>query len=120
MKKGFLVQDSEGHYIVNGTTLRDRFFPCVGFWTSRSVGSDHYGQQIVEVAKDLTWFKHSDGSLAVLVTRKNSPRYGRYVAGYFDAKGHAKPGPTPYRTCMGFDTYHICNHEVKTELDPSF
>ena len=120
MKKGIISQDAEGRYIVKGVTLRDRFFPCVGFWTSRSVGSDRYGQQITEVADDLTWFKHSNGELAVLVTRKNSPRYGSYVSGYFDEKGRAKPGKTPYRTCMGFDTFHICNHKVEDYLDPSF
>ena len=76
-----LVKDSEGRvrYEVNGVMLRENRLPRVGLSTVRHIGSDSYAQKIVEVAPDFSWYKLSTNEIAVLVTRKNSRRYGKYV-----------------------------------------
>lgn len=116
-----LVKGTDGkiRYEVNGTMLRGNILPAVGLSTVRSVGSDHYAQKITKVAEDYSWFELETGELAVLVTRKNSKRLGRYVKGEIK-NGKRVPGPTPYWTCMGYDTFHVVDYEAKTELDPSF
>lgn len=106
-------------YSINGTILRGELLPKVGLSTVQNVGTDSYARKIAEVSPDFTWFKHDDGSVAVLVTRKNSQRCGHYVAGTL-TNGKPKPGPTPYITCMGYDTYHIVSYEAETYYDPHF
>ena len=117
--KVVLTQSEDGHYIVNGTLLKGKFLPEIGKSTVRYVGSDRYAQKIIEVASDYSYFRMDSGELAVLVTRKNSRRYGEYVSGSI-VNGKPKPGSTPYITCMNSDTFHIVDYEAKTYYDPSF
>ena len=116
-----LDKDSEGmvRYEVNGVMLRENRLPRVGLSTVRHIGSDSYAQKIVEVAPDFSWYKLSTNEIAVLVTRKNSRRYGKYVLGEL-IKGKGVPFKTPYITCMNHDTFWMVDYEAKTELDPSF
>lgn len=119
MAKEKVVLGEDGHYIVDGIRLHGKLLPKVGLSTVQCVGSDRYAAKITEVDPNYKWFKMSN-QVAVLVTRKNSPRYGKYVKGEVNENGKVKPGPTPYHTCINFDTFHIVDYEAKTELDPSF
>lgn len=105
---------------VNGTLLRRPILPSIGKSVVRNVGSDSYAHKIKEIAPDYTWFVLENNAVAVLVTRKNSKRCGCYVCGFIDTDGKYKPRPTPYRTCISYDTYWIVDYEAKDELDPSF
>lgn len=118
-----LIKKEDGTigYEVNGVLLKSKLLPIVGRSVVQHVGTDTYAYKIKEVAKDYSWFSlENGGGLAVLVTRKNSPRYGKYVEGSFDSKGKAKPHRTPYVTCMNYETFWIVDYEAKTEYDPSF
>ena len=74
-----LIKKEDGTigYEVNGVLLKSKLLPVVGRSVVQHVGSDTYAYKIKEVAPDYGWFKLNDGGLAVLVTRKNSSRYGK-------------------------------------------
>lgn len=115
-----ISQLSDGTYVINGVNYKGKHLPKVGMSVCQYVGTDRYAYKIESVAPDYSYFKLKNGGVAVLVTRKNSLRYGEYVQGFFNEKGKAKPGPTPYITCIGFDTYHVVDYEATDYRDPHF
>jgi len=118
--KANMTQLADGTYIINGVQYKGKHLPKPGMSVCQYVGSDRYAYKIESVAPDYSYFKLVGGGVGVLVTRKNSRRYGTYVQGFLNAKGKAKPGNTPYITCMTYDTYHVVDYEATDYRDPNF
>ena len=66
----------------------NRPLPKVGQGATYGIGSDHYGYQIMAVAKDLSWFVYGgkilngevkENGIAKLCTKKNSKAFGHYI-----------------------------------------
>jgi hypothetical protein len=113
-----MTQLADGTYIINGIEYKGKHLPKPGMSVCRYVGTDRYAYKIESVAPDYSYFKLVNGGVAVLVTRKNSRRYGTYVQGFINAKGKAKPGDTPYITCMTYNTYYVVDYEATDYRDP--
>ena len=118
--KANMTQLADGTYIINSVQYKGKHLPKPGMSVCQYVGSDRYAYKIESVASDYSYFKLVGGGVGVLVTRKNSPRYGKYVSGYINEKGKPKPGATPYVTCMNFETYHVVDYEATDYRDPNF
>ena len=118
--KANINQLEDGKYVINGVIYKGKHLPKPGMSVVQCVGTDRYAYKIEFVSPDLSYFRLQKGGIAVLVTRKNSPRYGTYVQGFINEKGKPKPGSTPYITCMTYDTYHVVDYEATDYRDPNF
>lgn len=126
-------------------TAEGKPLPKVGQGAAYGIGSDHYGYQIMAVAKDLSWFVYgsadytgrvkNDG-IAKLCTTRNSKAFGHYIDCRYNAEIHCDEDMTDYwnpdkweprpswRSC-GSRYYNIVgltgtDGEEPTYLDPSF
>ena len=123
-----------------------RPLPKVGQGASYGIGSDHYGYQVMSVAKDLSWFTYGctnyAGELqthgfAKLCTKKNSRAFGNYIRCYYAPSTNCAADSADYWTnpdkwepekpwcSCGSRYYNIIgltgtDGEVPTYLDPSF
>lgn len=122
MKKAnveLVIKNGKIHYKVNGILLKDDMLPEVGMRAVRYVGTDTYAYTIDFVSEDYSWYRMSNGLVAVLVTRSNSRRKGKYVIGR-EKKGKYVPNKTPYFSCINFDTFWLVRGKAENYFAPSF